>query len=104
LLIKIVKGYIKHRLHAKFALIFDIRWTEGTGHYIEVWASYNVTDALHDGKEHPVTTLLSIRPLLADVFEGMMTAKNHLCHLSCILDGYGKNRTKVIALLVSNVV
>jgi hypothetical protein len=105
LLIKIVKGYIKHRLHAKFALIFDIRWTEGTDHYIGVWASYNVADALHhDGKEHPVTTLLSIRPLLADGFEGMMTAKNHLCHLSCILDGYGKNKTKGIALLVSIVV
>ena len=83
LLMTVVKGYIKHRLPAKFALIFD-GWTEGTDHYIGVWASYNVTDASHDGKEHPVTTLLSICPLLADGVEGM-TAKDHLCHLTHVL-------------------
>ena len=96
----VVKGYIKHRLPAKFALIFD-GWTEGTDHYIGVWASYNVTDASHDGKEHPVTTLLSIRPLLADGVEGM-TAKDHLCHLTRVLEGYGKNKTNVICLVGDN--
>ena len=100
-LMTVVKGYIKHRLPAKFALIF-YGWTEGTDHYIGVlWASYNVTDASHDGKEHPVTTRLSIRPLLADGVKAM-TAKDHLCHLTHVLDGYGKNKTNVICLVGDN--
>jgi hypothetical protein len=99
-LMTVVKEYIKQRLPSTFALVFD-GWTEGTDHYIGIWASYNVTDRTHDGKEHPIQTLLSIRPLLADGIEGM-TARDHLSHIDRILDGYGKNKTNVICLVGDN--
>ena len=100
-LMTVVKEHIKHRLlPAKFALVFD-GWTEGTDHYIGIWASYNTTDGSDDGKEHPIQTLLSIRPLLADGIEGM-TAQDHLCHINRILEGYGKNKTNVICLVGDN--
>ena len=99
-LMTIVKEYIKHLLPAKFVLIFD-GWTEGTDHYIGIWASYNKTDRSEDGKEHPVQTLLSIRPLLADGINGM-TAQDHLSHINRILDGYGKNKTNVVCLVGDN--
>ncbi|KAI2506038.1 hypothetical protein MHU86_8359 [Fragilaria crotonensis] len=79
----IVQEEIKVRLPSKFAIIFD-GWTEGTDHYIGIWASYNSVDNKNDGKEVPVQTLLSIRPLLADGIEGM-TAADHLLHISRVL-------------------
>jgi hypothetical protein len=99
-LMTVVKECIKQRLPSSFALIFD-GWTDGTDHYIGIWASYNVTDGTHDGKEHPVQTLLSIRPLLADGIEGM-TAHDHLRHITRILDGYGKTSAHVICLVGDN--
>lgn len=99
-LMSVVKEYIKQRLPAKFVLIFD-GWTEGTDHYIGIWASYNTADGSDDGKEHPVQTLLSIRPLLADGIEGM-TAQDHLSHISRVLDGYGKEKANVICLVGDN--
>jgi BED zinc finger len=99
-LMTVVRENIKHHLPVKFALIFD-GWTEGTDHYIGIWASYNKTVGCEDGKEHPVQTLLSIRPLLADGIEGM-TAQDHLSHINRILDGYGKNKTNVVCLVGDN--
>ena len=100
-LMTVVKEYIKQYLPSTFGLVFD-GWTEGTDHYIGIWASYNVvTDGTHDSKEHPVQTLLSIRPLLADGIKGM-TAQDHLRHINRILDGYGKTRTNVICLAGDN--
>ena len=75
LLMAVVKEYIKQHLPSTFGLVFN-GWTEGTDHYIGIWGSYNVTDGTNDGKEHPVQTLMSISPLLADGIEGM-TAQDH---------------------------
>jgi hypothetical protein len=49
LLMTVVKEYIKQHLPSTFVPVFD-GWTEGTDHYIGIWASYNVTDGTHDGK------------------------------------------------------
>jgi hypothetical protein len=66
-----------------------------------VWVSYNRIDGSHDGKEHAVQTLLSIRPLLADGIEGL-TAQDHICHIHRILTLYGKNDSNVICLVGDN--
>ena len=101
-LMTVVKEYIKQCLPSTFGLVFDA-WTEGTDHYIGIWASYNLTDGTNYGKEeHPVQTLLLIRPLLADGLEGM-TAQDHLRLIAKrILDGYGKTRTNVICRVGDN--
>ena len=93
-LMTVVKEYVKQHLPSTYALVFE-GWTEGTDHYIGIWASYNVTDGTHDGKEHPIQTLLSICLLLvADGIEGM-TARDHLSHIKRrILDGYGKKQNE----------
>ena len=96
----IVQEEIKIRLPSKFAIIFD-GWTEGTDHYIGIWASYNIVDASNDGKEVPVQTLLSIRPLLADGIEGMKAA-DHLLHISRVLAIYGKDTSNVICFVGDN--
>lgn len=96
----IVQEEIKVRLPSKFAIIFD-GWTEGTDHYIGIWASYNSIDNRNDGKEVPVQTLLSIRPLLADGIEGM-TAADHLLHISRVLAIYGKDTSNVICFVGDN--
>ena len=80
-LMTVVKKYLKHCLPAKFALVFD-GWTKGTDHYyIGIWTSYNRADWSDNGREHPAQTLLSIRPLLPDGFEGI-TAQDHLWHIN----------------------
>ena len=100
-LMTVVKEYVKQRLPSTFASVLD-GWTEGTDHYIGIWASYNVTDGTHDGKEHPIQTLLSICPLLlADGIEGM-TARDHPSHINLILGGYDKNEMNVICLVGDN--
>jgi hypothetical protein len=99
-LVTTVQEDIRRRLPDKFVLIFD-GWTEGTDHYIGVWVSYNRIDGSHDGKEHTVQTLLSIRPLLADGIEGLR-AQDHLSHINRILTLYGKNESNVICLVGDN--
>ena len=99
-LVTIVQEDIRRRLPDKFVLIFD-GWTEGTDHYIGVWVSYNRIDGSHDGKEHAVQTLLSIRPLLADGIESL-TAQDHICHINRILTLYGKNNSNVMCLIGDN--
>ena len=96
-LMTVVKEYIKQHLPSTFALVLD-GWTKGTDQYIGIWASYNVTDGTHDGKEHPIQTLLLICLLIADGIEGM-TAQDHLRHINPILDGNGKTRMNVICLV-----
>ena len=93
----VVQEEVKMRLPSKFAIIFD-GWTEGTDHYIGIWASYNIVE---DGKEVPIQLLLSIRPLLADGIEGM-TAADHLLHISRVLAIYGKDTTNVICFVGDN--
>lgn len=101
-LVVVVRADIKARLPNKFALIFD-GWTEGTDHYIGIWASYNVILPQNEesGKETTTQSLLSIRPLLADGIDGM-TAKDHLCHIQKVLNVYGKEQSNVICLVGDN--
>ena len=105
-LVMLVRQQVQLCLPDKFAIIFD-GWTEGTDHYVGVWASYNTpvdstnTDEYDRGKETPVQSLLSIKPLLADGIEGM-TAHNHLTHISRVLQMYGKEASNVICLVGDN--
>jgi hypothetical protein len=91
-LVSIVREDLKLRLPDKFILIFD-GWTEGTDHYIGIWASYNTSvldksEVDHDStKETPVQSLLSIRPLLVGGIQGM-TAQDHLTHITHVLQLY----------------
>ena len=100
-LVSVVRDEIKARLPDKLALIFD-GWTEGTDHYIGIWASYNLVDSKEDsGKETTVQTLLSIRPLLADGIMGM-TANDHTLHINRVLEMYGKDESNVICIAGDN--
>jgi hypothetical protein len=100
-LVSVVRDEIKARLPDKLVLIFD-GWTEGTDHYIGIWASYNLVDSKDDSeKETTVQTLLSIRPLLADGIEGM-TASDHLRHIKRVLELYDKDESNVICLMGDN--
>ena len=102
-LVMLVRQQVQLCLPDKFAIIFD-DWTEGTDHYVGVWASYNTPvdstnkDEYDRGKETPVQSLLSIKPLLADGIEGM-TAHDHLTHISRVLQMYGKEASIVICLV-----
>ena len=104
-LVALVRQKITLRLPDKFVIIFD-GWTEGTDHYIGIWASYNtidngIKDEYGHGKEIPVQSLLSMKPLLADGVKGM-TAQDHLTHISRILQLYGKQTANVICLVGDN--
>jgi hypothetical protein len=99
-----VREELKLRLPDKFILVFD-GWTEGTIHFIGIWASYNQTfmNTSDDSKnnETPVQVLLSIRPLLVIGIKGM-TAQDHLTHIACVLQMYGKHTNNVICLAGDN--
>ncbi len=90
-LVVTVREELKLCLPDKFVLVFD-GWTEGTDHYVGIWASYNQTsmNTSDDSKNNktPVQVLLSIRPLLVDRINGM-TAQDHLTHIACVLQMYG---------------
>ena len=101
-----VREELRQRLPDKFVLVFD-GWTEGTDHYVGIWASYNQTSmnttSSRNGtsNETPVQSLLSIRPLLADGIEGM-TAQDHLTHIARVMQMFGKQTNNVICLVGDN--
>jgi hypothetical protein len=106
-LVSIVHENLKRRLSDKFILIFD-EWTEGTDHYIGIWASYNTSvldksEVDNGSKETPVQSLLSIRPLLEGGIQGM-TTQDHLTHIIiCVLQHYyGKTTSNVMCLVGDN--
>jgi ribosomal protein L37AE/L43A len=95
---ELLKERVTEFLPDKFVLVFD-GWTEGTQHYIGVSASYS--SVLKNGKDVAVLTLLSMRPLLVEMIEGM-TADDHLEHLSIVLRVYGKTLDNVVCLSGDN--
>ena len=96
----VVRGKIKSKLPSdKFVVMFD-GWTEGTDHYIGISASYNTTCA-NSGKQVPMQSLLSMKPLLVDEVEGM-TAADHLMHISKALNVYEKDVEDILCFVGDN--
>ena len=84
-LLCVVKETIQAELPSKFTIVFD-GWTEGSHHYIGIAAAYvKVGD---NGKECPVQTMLSMKPLLAEGIKGMR-AQDHLDHMEKVLETFG---------------
>jgi hypothetical protein len=88
---------LRNELPQKFVIVFD-GWSEGTQHYIGVAAAYI---KMVDGKEVPMQTMLSMQPLLSHGIQGMR-AKDHLEHLSRILELYGKTCADILCLVGNN--
>jgi hypothetical protein len=97
-LLSVVKETIQAELPPKFIIVFD-GWTEGTHHYIGIAAAYLKVGA--DGKEVPVQTILSMKPLLVDGIKGMR-AMDHLNHVGKVLESYGKTCEDIICLVGDN--
>lgn len=97
-LLAVVKKTIEAELPPKFCIVFD-GWTEGTHHYIGVAAAYLRLGA--DGKETPVQTMLSMKPLLADGVKGMR-ACDHLDHLAKVLESFGRTFENILCLVGDN--
>jgi hypothetical protein len=97
-LLSVVKETIQAELPPKFIIVFD-GWTEGTHHYIGIAAAYLKVGT--DGKEVPVQTILSMKPLLADGIKGMR-ATDHLDHVEKVLVSYGKTFENILCLVGDN--
>ncbi len=93
----ILKDTLQNELPPKFVVVFD-GWSEGTQHYIGVAASYMKSV---NGKDVAVQTMLSMEPLLSHGIQGMR-AKDHLDHLSRILQSYGKDCCDILCLVGDN--
>ena len=93
----ILRETLRNELPQKFVIVFD-GWSEGTQHYVGVAAAYIKTI---DGKEVPMQTMLSMQPLLSHGIQGMR-AKDHLEHLSRILELYGKTCADILCLVGDN--
>jgi hypothetical protein len=93
----VMKDAIRQELPSRFVIVFD-GWTEGTHHYIGIAASYT---KMIEGKEVPVQTMFSMKPLLVDGIQGMK-ATDHLEHLTKILLSYGKTCADIICLVGDN--
>ena len=97
-LLDVLKDTLRRELPSRFVLVFD-GWSEGTQHYIGVAAAYMKT--VDGGKEIPVQTMLSMKPLLSDGIQGMR-AVDHIEHLEKVLNSYGKKMSDVICLVGDN--
>ena len=97
-LLCVVKERIQSELPPKFTIVFD-GWTEGSHHYIGIAAAYVKVEA--GGKERPVQTMLSMKPLLADGVKGMR-ATDHLNHVEKVLETYGKTFDNVLCIVGDN--
>lgn len=97
-LLAVVNETIQAELPSKFTIVFD-GWTEGSTHYIGIAAAY--LKASSDGKQVPVQTMLSMKPLLADGIKGMR-ATDHLEHVEKVLATYGKTFDNVLCLVGDN--
>jgi hypothetical protein len=99
-LVDVVRETIKSKLStSKFVVMFD-GWTEGTEHYIGLNVSYNV-HCKESGKQVPMQSLLSMRPLLAEEIVGM-TATDHLRHISKVMSSYGRASEDILCFVGDN--
>lgn len=96
--LSLMQEAIQEELPAKFSIVFD-GWTEGTQHYIGVAAAYMKSGG--DGKEQPVQTMLSMKPLLAEGVQGMR-ACDHIDHVERVLQVYGKTTDNILCLVGDN--
>jgi hypothetical protein len=93
----IIKDTLQNELASKFVVVLD-GWSEGSQHYIGVTAGYMKSVNV---KDVAVQTMLSMQPLLSHGIQGMR-AKDHLDHLSRILQSYGKDCCNVLCLVGNN--
>jgi hypothetical protein len=96
--LSVTKETIQLELPSRFAIVFD-GWTEGTQHFIGVAAAYLKPETT--GKEKPVQTMLSMKPLLANGIKGMR-ATDHIAHIERVLESYGKNLENILCLVGDN--
>jgi hypothetical protein len=88
---------IAEKLPNDLAIVFD-GWTVGCLHYIGISASYCLVVG---GEETIHHTLLSMRPLLKDEIKGM-TVRDHLVHISQVMQLYGKTEDNIICMIGNN--
>lgn len=94
---KLMTQSIAEKLPDNIALVFD-GWTVGSVHYIGISASYS---SFVGDTETTNRTLLSMRPLLVDEIKGM-TARDHLQHISLVMQSFGKSEDNIMCLIGDN--
>ena len=93
----VLKATLQNELPSKFVVVID-GWSEGTQHYIGVAVAYMKSVS---GKDVALQTILSMQPLVSHGIQGICT-KDHLDHLSRILQSYGKDCCNVLCLVGNN--